>query len=127
MPLKVKFFSKQIKGFIGIGSAPEFLERVMWKNFSKKMKRQTIKNGVYHLKHGEYEYPITFQLIQDGRKNKVLHKRINLKIEKIDRKGIPQFVPIYAEAQLFYSHAASRASTTNKIPQMLNNQIFSFP
>ena len=44
------------------------------------------------------------------------------KIEKIDRKGIPEFVPIYAEAQLFYSHAASRASTTNKIPQMLNNQ-----
>ena len=75
-----KFFSKQIKGFIGIGSAPEFLERVMWKKFSKKMKRETIKNGVYHLKHGEYEYPITFQLIQDGRKNKVLHKRINLKI-----------------------------------------------
>ena len=75
-----KFFSKQIKGFIGIGSAPEFLERVMWKKFSKKMKRETIKNGIYHLKHGEYEYPITFQLIQDGRKNKVLHKRINLKI-----------------------------------------------
>jgi len=75
-----KFFSKQIKGFIGIGSAPEFLERVMWKKFSKKMKRETIKNGVYLLKHGEYEYPITFQLIKDGRKNKVLHKRINLKI-----------------------------------------------
>jgi len=44
------------------------------------MKRETIKNGVYHLKHGEYEYPITFQLIKDGKKNKVLHKRINLKI-----------------------------------------------
>ena len=73
-----KFFSKQIKGFIGIGSAPEFLERVMWKKFSKKMKRETIKNGVYLLKHGEYEYPITFQLIKDGRKNKVLHKRIKL-------------------------------------------------
>ena len=75
-----KYFKSQIKGFIGIGSAPEFLEKVMWKKFSKKMKRETIKNGVYHLKHGEYEYPITFQLIKDGRKNKVLHKRINLKI-----------------------------------------------
>ena len=75
-----KFFSKQIKGFIGIGSAPEFLEKVMWKKFSKKMKRETIKKGVYNLKHGEYEYPITFQLIKDGRKNKVLHKSISLKI-----------------------------------------------
>ena len=78
--IQFKHFRKQIKGFIGIGSAPEFLERVMWKKFSKKMKRETIKNGVYHLKHGEYEYPINFQLIKDVRKNKVLHKRINLKI-----------------------------------------------
>ena len=28
-----KYFKKQIKGFIGIGSAPEFLERLMWKKF----------------------------------------------------------------------------------------------
>ena len=75
-----KFFSKQIKGFIGIGSAPEFLERVMWKKFSKKMKRETIKNGVYHLKHGEYEYPISYQIIKDGRKNKVLNKKHKNKI-----------------------------------------------
>ena len=54
-----KFFSKQIKGFIGIGSAPEFLEKVMWKKFTKKMKIQTIQKGIYNLKHGGYEYPIT--------------------------------------------------------------------
>ena len=33
-----KYFKKQIKGFLGIGSAPEFLERLMWKKFTKKMK-----------------------------------------------------------------------------------------
>jgi alpha-beta hydrolase superfamily lysophospholipase len=75
-----KFFKKQIKGFLGIGSAPEFLERIMWKKFTKKMKAETIKKGIYNLKHGGYEYPITYQLIKDGRKNKVLHKKINLKI-----------------------------------------------
>ena len=32
-----KYFSKQIKGFLGIGSAPEFLERLMWNKFSKKI------------------------------------------------------------------------------------------
>ena len=74
------YFKKQIKGFIGIGSAPEFLERVMWKKFSKKMKKETIKNGVYNLKHGGFEYPITYQLIKDGRKNTVLNKRINTKV-----------------------------------------------
>jgi esterase/lipase len=73
-------FKKQIKGFLGIGSAPEFLENLMWKKFTKKMKKETIKNGIYNLKHGNYEYPITYQLIKDGRKNKVLNKKINSKI-----------------------------------------------
>ena len=70
------FFKKQIKGFLGIGSAPEFLEYLMWKKFTKKMKNETIKKGIYNLKHGNYEYPITYQLIKDGRKNKVLKKKI---------------------------------------------------
>ena len=75
-----EYYKKQIKGFIGIGSAPEFLEKVMWKKFSKKMKKETIKNGVYNLKHGGFEYPITYQLIKDGRKNKVLNKKIYTKM-----------------------------------------------
>ena len=75
-----KIFKKQIKGFLGIGSAPEFLENLMWKKFSKKMKAETIKNRIYNLKHGDYIYPITLQLIKDGRKNKVLNKKMNYKI-----------------------------------------------
>ena len=75
-----KYFQKQIKGFLGIGSAPEFLERLMWKKFTKKMKNETIKKGIYNLKHGNYEYPITYQLIKDGRKNKVLNKKIKSSI-----------------------------------------------
>ena len=75
-----KYFHKQIKGFLGIGSAPEFLERLMWKKFTKKMKNETKKNGIYNLKYGDYEYPITYQLIKDGRKNKVFNKKIKSKI-----------------------------------------------
>ena len=71
-----KIFLKQIKGFVGIGSAPEFLERLMWKNFTKKIKKEIIKKGIYNLKYGDYEYPISYQLIKDGRKNKVLEKKI---------------------------------------------------
>jgi len=73
-------FKNQINGFLGIGSAPEFLENLMWKKFTKKMKSETIKKGILQLKHGNYEYPITLQLIKDGRKNKVLNKKINSKI-----------------------------------------------
>ncbi len=75
-----KYFKNQIKGFLGIGSGPEFLEHLMWKKFSDKVKREIIQKGIYQLKHGEYEYPITYQLIKDGRKNKVLHKKYKIKI-----------------------------------------------
>ena len=76
-----KFFKNQIKGFLGIGSAPEFLENLMWKKFTKKMKAETIKKGIYYLKHGSYTYPITLQLLSDGRKNRVFNKKIKSKIK----------------------------------------------
>ena len=75
-----KFFNNQILGFLGIGSAPEFLENLMWKKFNNKMKNEIKKNGIYNLKNGNYEYPITYQLIKDGRKNKILNKKIKNKI-----------------------------------------------
>ena len=49
-----KYFKDQIKGFLGIGSAPEFLQNLMWKKFSKKMKNETIKKGIYNLKFPSY-------------------------------------------------------------------------
>ena len=75
-----KLFKKQIKGFLGIGSAPEFLEGLMWSKFSKKMKKEIKKNGIINIKHGNYEYPITLRLINDGRKNKIFNKKIYQKL-----------------------------------------------
>jgi esterase/lipase len=85
-----KYFKNQIKGFVGIGSAPEFLERLMWKQFTKKIKKEIKQKGISIIKYGDskfkqkqHEYPVTCQLIQDGRKNKVLSKKINTKIHVI--------------------------------------------
>jgi len=44
------------------------------------MKKETIEKGIINLKHGSYEYPITHQLIKDGRKNKILDKKIRSQI-----------------------------------------------
>jgi fermentation-respiration switch protein FrsA (DUF1100 family) len=44
------------------------------------MKNETIKKGLYNLKHGNYQYPISYQLIKDGKKNKIFNKNIALKI-----------------------------------------------
>jgi esterase/lipase len=71
-----KFFKKRIIGFLGIGSAPEFLEGLMWNKFTAKMKKEIKKKGIINLKHGNYEYPISLQLIKDGRKNRVFNKKI---------------------------------------------------
>ena len=76
-----KYFKNQIKGFIGIGSAPEFLTRLMWNKFSKNIKQEIIKKGISTIEHGQYKYPITHQLIKDGRKNKVLSRKIKSKIK----------------------------------------------
>jgi len=73
-------FKKQLKGFIGIGSAPEFLESLIWKKFDKKIKKIIMTKKIYNLEYGEFVYPITKQLIFDGRKNKVLNSKINLSI-----------------------------------------------
>ena len=82
-----KYFKNQIKGFIGIGSAPEFLERLMWTQFTKKMKKEVMQKGETIIMHGrskfqtkQYEYPVTYQLIKDGRKNKVLSNKIKTMI-----------------------------------------------
>ena len=76
-----KYFKKQIKGFIGIGSAPEFLTRLMWNKLPKNIKNEILKKGIANIKNAQYEYPITYQLIKDGRKNKVFSKKISSYIQ----------------------------------------------
>ena len=95
----IRKFSKQTIGFVGIGSAPEFLEKLMWKKFSKKMRRDIKKNGFINLRHGKYEYPITYQLIKDGRKNRIFNKSYlqNIKITMIHGKNDESVPIIYSK------------------------------
>jgi uncharacterized protein len=80
-------FKSQILGFVGIGSAPEFLERLMWKKFTKKMKKEIKLKGIINVGNEKWEYPITYQLIKDGRKNKALSKKIKSKIKVVMLHG----------------------------------------
>ena len=71
-------FRKQMAGFIGIGSAPDFSDELMWKKFPRNIKDIINKKGIYNVKN-EYgdSYPITKQFIKDGKKNKILKKFLN--------------------------------------------------
>ena len=78
--LQFQDFKTQIIGFIGIGSAPEFLDRLIWQKLKNNEKKLFFKKKFYMLKSDGYEYKIKLALLKDGRENKVLNKRINLKI-----------------------------------------------
>ena len=43
---------------------------------------------IYYLEHAGFSYPLTKQLILDGRKNKVLNSKINLKIPLVLFHGL---------------------------------------
>ena len=135
------FFKNEIKGFIGIASAPEFLEKLMWKKFNKKIKKIIMTKKIYHLDHGEYVYPITKQLIFDGRKNKVLNTKINLPINITLFHGIKdEVVPINFSKKILKfckkskkklikikngDHSLSRKSDLKKIRKELSDIVFS--
>ena len=72
----LKSFKNQIKGFLGIASAPEFLHELMWKKFDTKIKKKIGNKKTYYLDYGGFVYPLTKQLIFDGRKNKIFNKKI---------------------------------------------------
>jgi len=135
-----KKFKKQIKGFIGIASAPEFLEDLMWKKFKKEVKKTIIKKKIYYLKINNFVYPITKQLIFDGRKNKVLNHKINLRIPVTLFHGLnDNVVPLNISRKIFKicnksdrklikikngDHSLSRTSDLKKICKELKFIIF---
>ena len=121
-----KFFRKQIVGFVGIGSAPEFLERLMWKKFPKKNKDEIINKGLSIIKNGQYEYPITFQLIKDGRKNKILTKKIRSKIKvTMIHGGKDEVVPVSFSRKVLsvFPNAQKKLVVIKNGDHSLSNQI----
>jgi len=121
-----KHFKKQIKGFVGIGSAPEFLDRLMWKKFTKKMKKEIKLKGIINIKNVKWEYPITYQLIKDGRKNKILSKKISSKIKVTMLHGSKdEVVPVSFSRKvlLVFPNAQKKLVVIKNGDHSLSNQI----
>jgi len=133
----LSFFKKQIKGFIGISSAPEFLEELMWKKFNKKTKKEILKKKIYYLDYGGFVYPLTKQLIVDGRKNRIFNKKFNIKIPIILFHGLnDNVVPLIFSKKILKifkkskkklikikngNHSLSRKNDLKKICKGLDN------
>ena len=136
------YFKKKINGFIGIASAPDFLEELMWKKFNKKIRKIIMEKKIYYLENGDHTYPITKQLIFDGRKNKIRNKNINIKIKMSLFHGLKdEVVPLKFSKKILKickkakkklikiktgNHSLSRKNDLKKICSELNNMLFNF-
>ena len=81
------------------------------------MKKEIKTKGLINLKHGNYEYPITLQLIKDGRKNKVLTRNIKNKINVTMVHGSKDesVPPIYSKKVLkIFKNANKKLVIVNK-------------
>jgi pimeloyl-ACP methyl ester carboxylesterase len=70
-----------LAGLVLIAPAPDFTEELMWKNFSPAVKKEIETKGVW-LRPSDYgdgsPYPITRNLIEEGRNHLVLGSAIDL-------------------------------------------------
>lgn len=72
---------ERIKAFIGIAAAPDFTQDLMWNIFDDFTKQKIQRDGFITMPNcydGEEEYIITHKLIEDGRKNLLLDKPIEI-------------------------------------------------
>lgn len=70
----------KVKAFIGIASAPDFTEKLIWEQLDEAQKKGLTESGVFYAPscYGEDPYPITQKLIEDGRKHLLMDAPISL-------------------------------------------------
>ena len=69
----------RVAGLVGIAAAPDFTELLMWEAMSPA-ERATLKHDGVLFVPSQYDepYPVTWQLIEEGRKHLLLHAPIQL-------------------------------------------------
>ena len=72
----------RVGGIVGIASAPDFTEDLMWSQFDDETRKKLIENGQCSLAsdYDESPYTITLDLIEDGKKHLVLRERLDIKV-----------------------------------------------
>lgn len=72
----------RVAGLVGIAAAPDFTEDLMWPAFTPEIRQTLERDGVYFAPsdYGDAPYPITLQLITDGRAHLLLRAPLNIPV-----------------------------------------------
>lgn len=73
---------EKVAGLVGIASAPDFTEKLIWERLTAEQKEKLQREGVFYAPscYGEEPYPITLKLIEEARSHLLLGKEIKLDI-----------------------------------------------
>lgn len=71
---------ERIAGLIGIAAAPDFTEDLIWDKMDDEAKAELMEKGIYHMEsdYSDDAYPITKELIEEGRKHLILRGNIHI-------------------------------------------------
>lgn len=87
---------EKIAGLIGIAAAPDFTEDLIWDVMTTAQKSELLRNGIYNLasEYGEKPYPITLELIEEGRQHLLLRERLESRIQKSKEISSKHLLPV---------------------------------
>jgi len=99
---------ERIKALVGIAAAPDFTEELIWEKFSPQEQQQILHEGqvlIPNCYEDQQPYPITKNLIEEGRKYLLLHNPINITcpvrlIHGMKDEDVPYQVSLRIEEQL---------------------------
>lgn len=72
----------QVLGLVGVAAAPDFTERMFYTDMKPEQRKQMEEEGLIWV-HSDYynnDYPLTMNLITDGKKHLLMHDRIPVEI-----------------------------------------------
>lgn len=105
----------RLVGFVGISSAPDFTEKLIWERFSDEQKQQIQNDGVYYAPscYDEEPYPITMAMIEEARNHLLLDAEIALDIPvRLLHGTLDEDVPWQVSATLLQRISSKNATLT---------------
>lgn len=104
---------EKIRALIGIAAAPDFTEELFWHKLNETEKKEFITTGKHLLNPTKKDsYHISYQLIEDGRKNLIINKLDQISVPVVLLHGaLDQVVPYQTSLNIMNNIGSENAKT----------------